>query len=130
MTKSIIKTSEAPLPIGPYSQAVRSGNILFISGQIAIDPKNGKLVLNSFAEECHRVLLNLKLIAEAGGSNLQNMLKVTIYMKNLTQFNEFNEIYSEYFDFSKPARACVEVSELPKGASIEMDAIAEVGLKK
>ena len=128
MTKSIINSSDAPLPIGPYSQAVRSGSLLFISGQIAIDPKNGELVLNSFTEECHRVLLNLKLIAEAGGSNLQNMLKVTIYMKNLTQFNELNEIYSEYFNFSRPARACVEVSELPKGASIEIDAIAEVGL--
>ena len=125
MTKSIINSSDAPLPIGPYSQAVRSGSLLFISGQIAIDPKNGELVLNSFTEECHRVLLNLKLIAEAGGSNLQNMLKVTIYMKNLTQFNELNEIYSK---FSRPARACVEVSELPKGASIEIDAIAEVGL--
>ena len=126
MSRSIIKTSKAPAPVGPYSQAVRCGNLLFVSGQIPLDPENGELVLNSFAEQCHRVLLNLKLILEAGGSNLERVLKVTIYMKNLAQFNELNEIYSEYFDTSKPARACVEVSALPKGVSVEMDAIAEI----
>ena len=126
MSRSIVKTSKAPAPVGPYSQALRCGNLLFVSGQIPLDPENGKLVLNSFAEQCHRVLLNLKLILEAGGSNLERVLKVTIYMKNLAQFNELNEIYSEYFDASKPARACVEVSALPKGVSVEMDAIAEI----
>ena len=126
MSRSIVKTSKAPAPVGPYSQALRCGNLLFVSGQIPLDPENGELVFNSFAEQCHRVLLNLKLILEAGGSNLERVLKVTIYMKNLAQFNELNEIYSEYFDASKPARACVEVSALPKGVSVEMDAIAEI----
>ena len=126
MSQSIVKTSKAPAPVGPYSQALRCGNLLFVSGQIPLYPENGELVLNSFAEQCHRVLLNLKLILEAGGSNLERVLKVTIYMKNLAQFNELNEIYSEYFDASKPARACVEVSALPKGVSVEMDAIAEI----
>jgi len=126
MSRSIVKTSKAPAPVGPYSQALRCGNLLFVSGQIPLDPENGELVLNSFAEQCHRVLLNLKLILEAGGSNLERVLKVTIYMKNLAQFNELNEIYSEYFNASKPARACVEVSALPKGVSVEMDAIAEI----
>ena len=126
MSRSIVKTSKATAPVGPYSQALRCGNLLFVSGQIPLDPENGELVLNSFAEQCHRVLLNLKLILEAGGSNLERVLKVTIYMKNLAQFNELNEIYSEYFDASKPARACVEVSALPKGVSVEMDAIAEI----
>jgi len=126
MSRSIVKTSKAPAPVGPYSQALRCGNLLFVSGQIPLDPENGELVLNSFAEQCHRVLLNLKLILEAGGSNLERVLKATIYMKNLAQFNELNEIYSEYFDASKPARACVEVSALPKGVSVEMDAIAEI----
>ena len=126
MSRSIVKTSKAPAPVGPYSQALRCGNLLFVSGQIPLDPENGELVLNSFAEQCHRVLLNLKLILEAGGSNLERVLKVTIYMKNLAQFNELNEIYSESFDASKPARACVEVSALPKGVSVEMDAIAEI----
>jgi 2-iminobutanoate/2-iminopropanoate deaminase len=99
---------------------------LFVSGQIPLDPENGELLLNSFAEQCHRVLLNLKLILEEGGSSLDSVLKVTIYMNNLAQFNELNEIYSEYFDASKPARACVEVSALPKGVAVEMDAIAEI----
>ena len=126
MSRSIIKTSKAPAPVGPYSQAVRCGNLLFVSGQIPLDPENGELLLNSFAEQCHRVLLNLKLILEEGGSSLDSVLKVTIYMNNLAQFNELNEIYSEYFDASKPPRACVEVSALPKGVAVEMDAIAEI----
>ena len=126
MSRSIIKTLKAPAPVGPYSQAVSCGNILYVSGQIPLDPESGELVGNSFAEQCHRVLLNLKIILEAGGSGLERVLKVTIYMKNLDQFGELNEIYSEYFDVSKPARACVEVSNLPKGADVEMDAIAEI----
>ncbi|MDG1176818.1 MAG: RidA family protein [SAR324 cluster bacterium] len=126
MSRSIVNTSKAPAPVGPYSQAVRCGNMLFVSGQVPLDPESGELVLNSFAEQCHRVLLNLKIILEAGGSALGNVLKVTIYMQNLAQFNELNEIYSEYFDASKPARACVEVSALPKGVAVEMDAIAEI----
>ncbi|MDG2065895.1 MAG: RidA family protein [SAR324 cluster bacterium] len=126
MSRSIVNTSKAPAPVGPYSQAVRCGNMLFVSGQVPLDPESGELVLNSFAEQCHRVLLNLKIILEAGGSALGNVLKVTIYMQNLAQFNELNEIYSEYFDASKPARACLEVSALPKGVAVEMDAIAEI----
>ncbi|MEC9383373.1 MAG: RidA family protein [SAR324 cluster bacterium] len=126
MSRSTVNTSKAPAPVGPYSQAVRCGNMLFVSGQVPLDPESGELVLNSFAEQCHRVLLNLKIILEAGGSALGNVLKVTIYMQNLAQFNELNEIYSEYFDASKPARACVEVSALPKGVAVEMDAIAEI----
>ena len=126
MSRSIVNTSKAPSPVGPYSQAVRCGNMLFVSGQIPLDPESGELVLNSFAEQCHRVLLNLKIILEAAGSALGNVLKVTIYMQNLAQFNELNEIYSEYFDAAKPARACVEVSALPKGVAVEMDAIAEI----
>ena len=126
MSRSIVHTSKAPASVGPYSQAVRCGNMLFVSGQVPLDPESGELVLNSFAEQCHRVLLNLKIILEAGGSALGNVLKVTIYLQNLAQFNELNEIYSEYFDASKPARACVEVSALPKGVAVEMDAIAEI----
>ena len=126
MSRSIIKTSKAPAPVGPYSQAVSCGNILYVSGQIPLDPESGELVENSFAEQCHRVLLNLKIILEEGSSGLDSVLKVTIYMKNLAQFSELNEIYSEYFGDSKPARACVEVSNLPKGADVEMDAIAEI----
>jgi len=126
MTRSIINTSKAPAPVGPYSQAVRCGNLLFVSGQIPLDPESGELVGNSFVDQCHRVLLNLKIILEEGNSGLDSVLKVTIFMKNLAQFGELNEIYSEYFDASKPARACVEVNNLPKGVDVEMDAIAEI----
>ena len=126
MSRSIIQTSKAPAPVGTYSQAVSCGYILYVSGQIPLDPESGELIGNSFAEQCHGVLLNLKIILEAGGSGLDHVLKVTIYMKNIAQFGELNEIYSEYFDVSKPARACIEVSNLPKGADIEMDAIAEI----
>ena len=126
MSRSIVKISNAPAPIGPYSQAVSCGNMLFVSGQIPLDPESGELAINSFAEQCHRVLLNLQLILQAGGSGLDRVLKVTIYMKTMTQFGELNEIYAEYFDAFKPARACVEVSDLPKGVDIEMDAIAEI----
>ena len=126
MNRSIIKTSKAPAPVGPYSQAITSRGILFVSGQIPLNPENGELVLNSFKEQCHQVLLNLQIILESGGSSIDHVLKVTIYMKNLSQFNEMNEIYSEYFNTSKPARTCVEVSSLPKNVDIEIDAIAEI----
>mgnify|MGYP003313476063 CR=1 FL=1 len=98
MRLSIIYTSKAPPPLGPYSQAVRSGNMLFVSGQIALDPENGELVINSFSEQCHRVLLNLEMILKEAGSSMQNVIKVTIYMKNLAQFHELNETkLSKYF---------------------------------
>ena len=126
MTRSIIYTQKGPNPIGPYSQAISTDNLIFVSGQIPIYPENGELVIGSFAEQCHRVLLNLKIILEEGGSSLNQVLKVTIFMKNLKQFNELNEIYSEYFKSSKPARSCVEVRDLPKGVDVEIDAIARI----
>jgi len=126
MSRSIIKTSKAPAPVGPYSQAVSCGNILYVSGQIPLDPESGELVGNSFAEQCHRVLLNLKIILEAGGSGLERVLKVTIYMKNLAQFGELNEIYSELLREHVKNRTAKIKDNLPKGADVEMDAIAEI----
>lgn len=125
MTRSIVNTVAAPPPVGPYSQAIRSGNLLFVSGQIPLDPKTGE-VPASFSEQTHRVLLNLKAVLEAGGSTMDQVLKVTIYMKDLQQFEQMNRIYAEYFSSSKPARACVEVSALPKGVGLELDAIAAI----
>lgn len=122
--KKNINTDRAPQPIGPYSQAVQAGNLLFISGQIAIDPQTGSLVTNSFAAECRQVLENLKAIVEAGGSSLEQVVKVNISLTDLGKFGELNSIYSEYFDGAKPARACVEVAGLPKGVSLEIEAIA------
>ena len=126
MSRKVIKTTNAPNPVGPYSQAIICNNMLFISGQIPIDPDNGEVVSKSFSKQCHRVLLNIKNILEAGGSCLNHVLKITIYMKNLKKFEELNEIYSEYFNTSKPARSCVEVRDLPKGVDIEIDAISEI----
>jgi len=126
MARKIVTTTKAPSPVGPYSQAISFGKILFVSGQIPINPDNGEVVIASFAEQCHRVLLNLKNVLEAGGSSLNLALKITIYMKDLKNFNVLNEIYSEYFNIAKPARTCIEASDLPKGVDIEMDAIAEI----
>ena len=110
MTRSAIKTSNAPAPVGPSSQEVISGDLLFISGQIPLDPA-GTL----FSEQCHQVLANLKNILHAGGSSLGQVLKVTIFMTYLGQFGE-----------SKPAQTYIEVSKLPKGVDIEIDAIAQI----
>ncbi len=123
MTRSIVQTVAAPPPIGSYSQAIRSGDMLFVSGQIPLDPKTGEIP-DTFSKQTHRVLLNLKAVLEAGGSSLDQVLKVTIYMQNLDQFDQMNQIYAEYFGSSKPARACVEVSALPKGVGLEIEAIA------
>ena len=126
MNRSIINTSKGPDPIGAYSQAVSFGDILFVSGQIPINPDSGDIEIDSFSKQCHRVLLNLKIILEAGGSSLNHVLKITLYLKDLKKFNELNEIYSKYFNNSKPARTCVEVSNLPKDVDLEIDAIAEI----
>ena len=126
MSRKFVITSKAPSPIGPYSQAIRCGNILYVSGQIPIDPNSGEVVITSFAEQCHQVLQNLKNVLEAGGSSLNHAIKITIYMKDLKKFNELNEIYSEYFNTAKPARTCIEVSNLPKGVDLEIDAISEI----
>lgn len=122
--KEIVYTKNAPEPVGPYSQAVKAGNTLYISGQIPIDPKTNELVMTSFEIQCRLVLDNLKAVVEAGGSSLQNVVKVGVFLKNLGNFAEFNAIYSEYFGDSKPARFCVEVSKLPKNVDVELDAIA------
>ena len=115
MTRSAIKTSNAPAPVGPYSHEVTSGDLLFISGQIPLDPENGELAGILFSEKCHQVLANLKNILHTVGSSLGQVLKVTIFMTNLGQFGE-----------SKPARTYIEVSKFPKGVDIEIDAIAQI----
>ncbi len=124
MDKLIVYTEKAPNPVGPYSQAVKTGNLLFISGQIPIDPQTNALVTESFSKQCRQVLENLKAVILAGGSNLEKVVKVNIYLKDMNNFKELNDIYQEYFGTSKPARACVEVSRLPKDVAVEMEAIA------
>lgn len=126
MEKRIIYTEKAPKPIGPYSQAVIAGNLIFTAGQIPIDPKTNQVVQGDIKEQTRRVLENLRAILEAVGSTFDDVVKVTIYMKDLNEFSAMNEVYSEYFKNSPPARTTVEVSRLPRDVKIEIDLIAIV----
>lgn len=119
-----IKTSKAPKAIGPYSQGIKVGDFVFVSGQIPVDPKNGELVEGDIKEKTKRVLENLKAILEAAESSLEKVIKVTIFVSDINDFEVVNEIYSEYFKNHKPARSFVEVSRLPKNVDIEIEAIA------
>lgn len=123
--KEIIATKNAPAAIGPYSQAVRVGGMLFISGELGIDPANGKL-LKGFEEQTEQALENLKAILEAAGSSLDKVVKTTVFLKNMDNFDSMNRIYEKYFPKDCPARCCVEVSKLPKDAEIEIEVIATV----
>lgn len=121
-------TENAPEPIGPYAQAKKFGDLVFVSGQIPLDPKTGNLVSADIESETTQVLENLKAVVEASSSSMESVVKVTIYLANIQDFPKVNTIYAEYFT-NKPARATVEVSHLPKGARIEMDCIAVVEKK-
>jgi len=122
-----IKTKNAPLPIGPYSQAVKFGDLLFCSGQIGLDPKSGNLVKGGIEKEARQVFENLSAILSSAKSGFKNVLRVEIFLINLNDFNKVNNIYSEYFSSKvKPARVTVEVSKLPKEASIEISCIAYI----
>jgi len=122
--KEIIFTENAPKPIGPYSQAVKVGNFLFISGQIPITPETGELIPGDIKAQTRQVLENIKAIVEAAGGSLNNIVKVNVYLKDMNDFQAMNEVYAEYFGESKPARAAVEVARLPKDVRIEIEAIA------
>ena len=126
MKRSIVETKKAPPPVGPYSQAIQAGNMVFVSGQIALHPETNEIP-EDFTTQCHQVLKNLQAILEASGSSLEHTVKVMIYMTDINRFNELNEIYAAYLGSAKPARACVEVSKLPKGVLVEMDAVALIG---
>ena len=125
--KKIISTNEAPGAIGPYSQAVRSGNFLFCSGQIPLDPKSGQIVSGDIAAQTRRVLDNIAAVLRAGGLTFDNVVKTTIFLTDLGDFQTVNEVYGSYFKQDPPARSTVQVSALPKGAKIEIDAIANTG---
>jgi len=122
--KEVIQTSEAPPAIGPYSQAVRVGDWLFLSGQIAIDPASGKVVGDDTATQTRRVLDNLAAVLAAAGASLADVVKTTVYLADMNDFSAMNAIYAEYFAESPPARATVEVARLPKDVRVEIDAIA------
>lgn len=121
----IIKTEKAPAAIGPYSQAVVTGNFVFTSGQIPLSPTTGELIGSTVAEQTEAAITNLKEILTAAGCSLENVVKTTCFLTDMGNFQVFNAVYEKYF-ISLPARSCVEVSKLPKGALVEIEAVAEV----
>ena len=121
--KQVIATTGAPAAIGPYSQAIVSNGFVFVSGQIPLDP-GGVLLEGSIAEQTARVLNNLKAVLEASGSSLANVVKTTVYLKDMAEFAAMNEVYARYFTEQPPARATVEVARLPKDVRVEIDCIA------
>ena len=123
MQKEIISTENAPQAIGPYSQAVKAGNLMFISGQIPLDPKTGDLVSESIDEQAKQVLNNIKSICEAAGQSIDDIVKISIFLTDLENFAIVNEVMKEYFAEPYPARATVEVSGLPLGVKVEIEAI-------
>ena len=124
MDKSIIKTSTAPAPIGPYNQAVFAGNTLYISGQICIDPSSGELKKKDIQEETHQVMHNLKAILSEAGLKFENVVKTTIFITDMNRFSEINEVYGKYFEGDFPARETVQVSALPRFVNVEISMIA------
>ncbi len=124
MSKEVISTSNAPAAIGPYSQAIRAGNLLFVSGQIPLNPQTGEMTGETAAEQARQVLQNLQAVLEAGGTSLQYVVKTTIFLTDLTQFSAVNAVYAEFFPENPPARSTVQVAALPRGAQVEIEAIA------
>ena len=125
--KKIINTTHAPAPIGPYSQAVKSGHLLFTSGQIPIDPETGEMVSGGIREQTIQVLENLKSIVEAAGSTLDDAIKTTVFLTDMADFPELNTIYAEYFgEENAPARSTIQVAALPMGARVEIELVAKV----
>jgi 2-iminobutanoate/2-iminopropanoate deaminase len=124
MEKKIIRTENAPAPIGPYNQAVQGGNMLFISGQIALDPVTGNLVLDDIQAETRQVMNNLKAILLEAGMAFSNVFKTTIFLMDMGQFALVNEVYGSYFQDNAPARETVQVAGLPKGVNVEISMIA------
>ena len=124
MDKRVISTPEAPEAIGPYSQAVTGGGLLFCSGQVALDPSSGELTGTSVGEQTRRCMDNLGAVLRAGGSGFERVVMVTAYLTDIGDFPEFNEVYGEYFGGEPPARATVGVGSLPKGARVEVECVA------
>ena len=124
MKKKVAQTKKAPKAIGPYSQAIQAGNFLFLSGQIPIDPKTGESVKGDIQQQTQQVLENIKGVLESQKLGMENVVKVTIFLKDIGNFNQVNEVYSTYFASSPPARSTVGVAKLPRDADIEIEAIA------
>jgi len=124
--KEIVSTENAPGAIGPYSQAVKTGNMVFCSGQIPIDPATGEFVSNDVAEQTEQVLKNLSAVLGAAGTGLNNVVKTTVFLADMNDFTAMNEVYAKYFSDNKPARATVQAARLPRDARVEIECIAVV----
>ena len=122
-TRDIVNTDKAPGAIGPYSQAVKTDSMVFVSGQLAFDPATGELVTDDIKTETRQAMTNLKAILEAAGSGLEKVVKTTLFIKNMDDFPLVNEVYGEFFGGNYPARACVEVARLPRDANFEVEAV-------
>jgi 2-iminobutanoate/2-iminopropanoate deaminase len=123
-TRQVISTEGAPKAIGPYSQAIRAGGLLFTSGQVAIDPATQQIIVGDVSAQTDRVLKNLSAVLQASGSSLEQVVRCTVFLKNMGDFAAMNEVYGKYFKQAPPARSTVEVARLPKDALVEIDAIA------
>src|SRR3989304_5707768 len=123
MSREVIQTEKAPKAIGPYAQAIKADGFLFTSGQIALDPATGKLIDGDISAQTRRVLENLKAVLESGGSSLNQVVKATVYLTDLSTFSKMNEVYAEYLGHVKPARSTVGVASLPLGARVEIDLV-------
>ncbi|CRH19907.1 conserved hypothetical protein [Carnobacterium maltaromaticum] len=121
-----IYTDQAPAAIGPYSQAIKIENTLYTSGQIPVDPTNGKVISTEITEQAQQVMKNLQAVLEEGGSNLNSVIKTTCFLTDMADFTAFNEVYGSYFGDHKPARSCVAVKELPLNVRVEVEAIAVI----
>lgn len=121
-----IYTDQAPAAIGPYSQAIKIENTLYTSGQIPVDPTNGKVISTEITEQAQQVMKNLQSVLEEGGSNLNSVIKTTCFLTDMADFAAFNEVYGSYFGDHKPARSCVAVKELPLNVRVEVEAIAVI----
>jgi len=124
MKKSGIQTAEAPAAIGPYQQAIRAGEFVFTSGQIALEPKTGAMLSGEIEAETERTLQNIQAILKAAGLGLEHVVKANVYLADMNHFSRMNAVYERFFSESKPARACVQVAALPKGAKVEIDVVA------
>jgi 2-iminobutanoate/2-iminopropanoate deaminase len=122
--KSAVSTAKAPAAIGPYSQAIKAGNLVFVSGQLPINPATGQLLTGAIEEQTEQVIRNIQAILEAAGASLENVVKTTLFIRDMNDFAKINEAYAKFFKTCPPARATVQVARLPKDAGIEIEAIA------
>ena len=124
MKHEVIHTNNAPAALGPYSQAIKAGNLLFLSGQVPLDPETMTVVEGGIKEQATRSLTNIKNVLAEAGADFSNVVKTTVFIKDMNEFSDLNEVYAEFFGENKPARSCVEVARLPKDVKVEIELIA------